>query len=113
MKTVFVTVGHGDMSHGRPTGAVEALVYGGVIGGSVEPGDGIQVRTDRHRGRVAPCIGQGRFSTPPRCAAGRSCRRWRRRGAWSQRVALPPSSRTAHTVAEVLGKGRVVLLHSR
>src|SRR5205823_3378138 len=105
-------VWHGDRSHGRPTGAVEALVYGGVIGGSVEPGDGIQVRTDRHRGRVAPCIGHGRFSTPCRCAAGRSCGRWRWRGAWSERVALPASSRAAHAVAEVLRKGGVVLLHS-
>src|SRR5207247_3009113 len=81
--------------------------------------DGIQVRTDRHRGRVAPCIGHGRFSTPPRCAAGRCCwsrcrrRSWSWRPAGCQGVALTTHSGTAHTVAEVLSKIGVVLLHSR
>ena len=58
-------VWYGDRSQGRPTGAVEALVNSGVIGGSVEAGDGIQVRTDHGRGGVASCSGHGRFILPP------------------------------------------------
>ena len=64
-------VWHGDRSQGRPTGAVEALVCGAVIGGNVEPGDGIEVGAHRDRGRVASCIGHGRFILPRRFASGR------------------------------------------
>ena len=42
------------------------------------------------------------------------CRRgWRRCATALQRVALTAGSRTTRSVAEVLRKGRIVLLHSR
>ena len=55
---------------------------------------------------------RGRCRTNGRCRTWRGRWRWRRSSARCQDVALPASSRHTSTVAEILVKGGVVLLHS-
>src|SRR4030095_14288118 len=73
---------------------------------------------------AAICLVDGDQRTPIQCAVAiaavhrqgwragrRSCRCWRRCWTYPLGVALAASSRTADTVAEILRKGGVVLLH--